>query len=130
MSGTVEIKVGTICWADLTVGDAERVRDFYQALVGWTHAPVDMGGYADYAMHAPGQESPVAGICHARGVNADLPPQWLIYIVVADLERSRETCLALGGEILQGPRDLGPMGRILVIRDPAGAVAALWEEAR
>ena len=27
---------GAIMWCDLTVADAERVRDFYQAVVGWT----------------------------------------------------------------------------------------------
>jgi predicted enzyme related to lactoylglutathione lyase len=26
---------GTIAWTDLTVPDAEKVRDFYAAVVGW-----------------------------------------------------------------------------------------------
>jgi uncharacterized protein len=125
MSGTVEIKLGTICWADLTVGDAEGVRDFYQALVGWKPSPVDMGGYADYSMLAPGAEQSAAGICHARGVNADLPPQWLVYIVVEDVERSAARCVELGGEVVAGPREMGG-GKYCVIRDPAGAVCALY----
>ena len=37
-------KVGTIRWIDLTVKDCARVRDFYQAVVGWDVDPVDMGG--------------------------------------------------------------------------------------
>ena len=37
-------------------------------------------------MIPPGAAQPVSGICHARGSNADLPPVWLIYITVADLE--------------------------------------------
>lgn len=129
MSEQARAEIGSIGWLDITVPEAESLCRFYSEVVGWKSEPVSMGEYDDYSMSGPSGK-PAAGICHARGVNKGIPPQWLVYIVVADLERSRETCLALGGEILHGPRDLGPMGRILVIRDPAGAVAALWEEAR
>ncbi len=66
--------------------------------------------------------------CHARGVNADLPPQWLVYIVVDDVDRSAATCQELGGAIVAGPRPPAG-GRTCVIRDPAGAVCALYEPA-
>ena len=57
---------------DLTVPDADAVRDFYKAVVGWGVQDVDMGGYSDYAMTHPATGQPVAGVCHARGVNAGL----------------------------------------------------------
>ena len=120
---------GTIAWTDLTVPDAERVRDFYQAVVGWTAHAVDMGGYADNAMIPPGGDDPVAGICHARGINAGLPPVWLVYITVEDLDASLRACEALGGRVLHPPRALGPSVRFCVIEDPAGAVAALIQSA-
>ena len=62
----------------------------------------------------------------ARGVNASMPPQWLIYITVEDLDASIERCKSLGGLLIDGPRELGG-GRCAVIRDPADAVAALYE---
>lgn len=34
--------IGSLGWTDLTVPDAERIRDFYQAVVGWRAEPVDM----------------------------------------------------------------------------------------
>lgn len=120
-----EPRPGTITWTDLTIVDADHVREFYQAVVGWTAHPVDMGGYADYSMVPPGADAPVAGICHARGVNADLPPVWLVYITVEDLDASMRACEARGGRVLQPARDLGPSLRFCVIEDPAGAVAAL-----
>ena len=46
--------IGTIGWLDLTIPDAEAGREFYEAVCGWTSAPIDMGGYNDYAMVAPG----------------------------------------------------------------------------
>ena len=117
--------IGAVCWTDLTVPDAEHVADFYRHVVGWTSTPFEMGGYRDHCMNVPGTGQTVAGICHARGVNADLPPQWLIYIVVADVDASAAACLRLGGKVLAGPRELAGQGRFCVIRDPAGAVAAL-----
>ncbi|HSR51570.1 MAG TPA: VOC family protein [Acidobacteriota bacterium] len=123
-----EVKTGSIGWIDLTVPDAEKIRDFYEKVAGWRHEGVDMGGYQDFSM-IPGQgESAVAGICHARGTNADLPASWLIYIVVDDLDASMATCREGGGEVISGPHSMGAQ-RYCVIRDPAGAVAALYQQA-
>ena len=128
MSAAKQPGIGTIGWTDLTVDDAPRVRDFYAAVVGWQPAEVDMGGYADYTMAAPGTGQPTAGVCHRRGTNADLPAQWIVYVVVADLDASLERCTALGGAVLSAPRGAGG-GRYAVIRDPAGAVCALYQSA-
>ena len=122
-------KPGTISWTDLTVEDAEQIRDFYSKVVGWEPTPVDMGGYADFNMNQPGTDNPVAGVCHSRGSNVGLPAQWLIYIVVEDLDSSAESCTELGGEVLVEPKRMGGHGRYCVIKDPAGAVAALFEPA-
>ena len=122
-------KIGHIAWTDLTVKSAANVSDFYAAVVGWKTTEVDMGGYADYCMNRPADGQTVAGVCHARGANADLPPQWLIYINVASLKTSLVRCRKLGGEVICPARKLMG-GRMAVIRDPGGAVAALYEPAR
>jgi predicted enzyme related to lactoylglutathione lyase len=119
--------VGAITWTDLTVREAERLRDFYSKVVGWTPEPLEMGGYADYVMKSPTDGASVAGVCHARGDNKDLPPQWLVYITVESLDASIKQCKTLGGRVLAGPRSYGDQGRYAVIEDPAGAVCALYE---
>ncbi len=119
--------LGGIGWVDLTVPNAERVRDFYKFVAGWSSSEVDMGEYSDYCMHSPEDGSVVAGVCHARGANASLPAQWLLYIDVADLQQSMQRCVDLGGKVLAGPRASGPHGAFCVIQDPAGAVAALFQ---
>ncbi len=118
---------GTINWRDLTVSNAEEIRDFYQAVVGWDAEPHPMGDYDDYCMNVPGTGDTVAGICHARGTNANVPPQWLLYITVDDVDASAAKAVELGGAVLDGPRDMG-YGRFAVIRDPAGAVCALFKD--
>jgi predicted enzyme related to lactoylglutathione lyase len=121
-------EVGRIGWIDLTVGNAEQVSAFYRSVVGWKSEPVDMGGYQDYCMF-PAEGGAVAGVCHARGTNEGIPPQWLIYVTVANLEQSLARCRALGGEVVRGARGLGGMGRFAIVRDPAGAVCALFQKA-
>ncbi len=119
-------EVGRISWIDLTVPEAEKVRDFYQAVVGYTSSPVDMGGYADFNMHQPETAEVLAGVCHSQGQNAKLPPVWMVYITVANLEESLERCLALGGKVLARTNpDSGY--KSAAIRDPAGAVCTLLE---
>jgi len=45
--------IGRIGWIDMSVDDAEQVRDFYKAVVRWNHEDVSMGEYADYSMTTP-----------------------------------------------------------------------------
>jgi predicted enzyme related to lactoylglutathione lyase len=122
-------EIGAIAWTDLTLPDAAGLRDFYGEVVGWHFAPVNMGDYDDYSMNTPENDRTVAGICHARGGNAKMPPQWLVYITVADVNASAIRCVELGGEVIVEPKDLGPHGQFCVIQDPAGAVAALFTPA-
>ena len=118
-------QIGRIGWIDMVVDDADGVRDFYKAVVGWGSEDVSMGDYADYSMTTAGGEA-VSGICHARGSNAELPSGWLIYITVADVEASAAACTANGGEVVLEPRSLAG-GRFCVIRDPSGATVALYQ---
>jgi len=45
--GENEQNAGAIAWIDLTVPDAESLRDFYAAVAGWTPSAVAMDGYDD-----------------------------------------------------------------------------------
>lgn len=120
-------KVGRVEWCDLTVPNADEVRDFYAQVVGWQPEAVDMGDYADYGMLPPASSEAVAGVCFARGSNAKLPPQWLIYVTVADVDASATQCVELGGRLIDGPRMMGDR-KFVCIEDPAGAVIALIEQ--
>ena len=119
-----DAKAGTVVWMDLTVPDAARIRDFYAAVVGWKPDPIDMGGYADFTMRSAGGRDPVAGVCHARGVNAKLPPHWIVYVAVPGLDAALTRVRELGGEVVDGPRGMGEK-RFALIQDPAGAYLGL-----
>lgn len=118
--------IGKIGWIDMTVEDANGLRDFYREVVGWNVEDTNMGDYSDYTMMSPGDGDAIAGVCHARGSNADLPGGWLIYITVADVAASAAACVANGGELVVEPRGLAG-GTFCVIKDPGGATSALYQ---
>ena len=119
-------EIGKVGWIDISVDDADGLQDFYAKVTGWNAEKVDMGDYSDFTMTMPGSGTPSTGICHARGINADLPRQWLIYIVVASADESVAACEATGGKTLVSPRAMGD-ARFAVIEDPSGAVAGLYQ---
>lgn len=122
-----ESNMGSVVWQDLTVDNAEQLRDFYAEVIGWESSPVSMGEYEDYSMQtADGQTR--AGICHHRGANESIPPQWLLYFKVEDLDKSLEASNLRGGKPLTEVKSYGSNSRYCVIQDPAGAVCALYEE--
>jgi predicted enzyme related to lactoylglutathione lyase len=101
MSNKEKPEIGSITWSDLTVPNAEEVKDFYSIVVGWKSVPAS--------------------------INSDFPPQWLIYITVKSADESAELCEQNGGKVLVGPKEMSGYGRYCIIEDPAGAVCALFE---
>lgn len=119
-------EVGKIGWIDMTVENASEIKEFYADVVGLIPEDVSMGDYSDYNMTMPANNEPVAGICHAMGSNADLPAGWLIYFVVEDVAASAAACAKNGGSVVVPVRDLAG-AQFCVIKDPNGAVAALYQ---
>lgn len=120
--------VGRIAWLDLTVSDASATCDFYRQVVGWSVQAVEMEDgderYADYNMLGD-DGNPVAGVCHARGVNLDLPAVWMIYLSVGDLAESLRRVQEEGGKVVKAVQ--GEDGRYAygAVQDPVGASLAL-----
>lgn len=120
--------VGKIAWLDLTVADADSTRDFYTQVVGWRAEafPMEHEGiaYNDYMLYdAIGEVA--SGICWARGGNATLPPVWLLYVPVGDIEESIQLVAELGGEVLKRQEGENGVVHYAIVRDPVGAYLAL-----
>lgn len=117
---------GKALWRDLTVADAASLKGFYEDVVGWKAEGADMGGYEDFNMlDADGEVA--AGVCHARGGNADLPPVWLPYFAVDSADEAIASAKAGGGRIVAGPKGYDAY-RYVIIEDPAGACFVACEE--
>jgi uncharacterized protein len=120
--------VGRIGWLDLTVPDAAATRDFYRQVVGWSVEEVAMEDagerYADYNMLGE-TGRPAAGICHARGMNAGLPPVWLIYLPVGDLAESLRRVEREGGRTVRTVQGDEGRSAYALVQDPVGVHLAL-----
>lgn len=122
-----ENNIGTMAWLDLSVDNADEVKSFYQGVIGWNVEKVSMGDYDDYAMLEPIKGEAVAGVCHARGTNKDLPTAWLPYFLVANIDESIAEVQQRGGQLLTEIKTMGS-DRYVVIKDPAGAACAIYQK--
>ena len=122
MAQDQEYAPGTIVWRDLTVPDADAHSRFYESVVGWERSVHE--GCDDFNMTPPGSTEPTAGVCYRAGTNAGLPPQWIVYVAVEDINRSMQETENGGGTIIDGPRYVGNH-LFCVIEDPVGAVLGL-----
>ena len=66
-----------------------------------------------------------AGVCHARGVNRDLPPVWMIHLPVSDLAESLRRVPEEGGTIIKAAQGNDGEYVSAVVQDPVGVHLAL-----
>jgi len=116
---------GTFGWNELMTPDAGTARRFFTELLGWTAQEVDMGPEGSYTVFRKGEKT-VAGMMRMEGPRWEgIPPHWLGYITVEDVDAAARRAEALGGKIHHPPTDVPNVGRFCVIADPTGAVVAL-----
>jgi len=66
---------------------------------------------------------PQAGLMKA--LDPKVPPMWLPYISVADVDAAAKRVARLGGKVHAEPSDIPGIGRFAVFADPSGATFAV-----
>jgi predicted enzyme related to lactoylglutathione lyase len=119
---------GTFCWTELMTRDLAAAKKFYADLLGWRTVDENLGG-APYTMfYVPGQKEAVGGMMQMSGPQFEgVPPHWMPYILVKDIDDRASRCKQLGGKIKVPPMDIPSIGRFCVIEDPTGAVISLFQ---
>jgi uncharacterized protein len=116
---------GVPSWIDIEQPDPGAAEDFYGGLFGWSFTRISAEGAAPYLVARLGGRD-VAGIATAETA----PATWNTYIAVDDAGAGAERVSASGGEVVSGPADVGDAGRMVICRDPEGAVFRLWQAGR
>lgn len=112
---------GGLTWEDLRSTDPEAAKAFYGSVFGFGVTPMAEAG-PDYGLfHTSDPEYPLGGLGGMMGAPDGTPSHWLVYFGVADAEAAVEAAEASGGEALAAPFDT-PYGKMVPLRDPAGAV--------
>lgn len=120
---------GKILWTDMTVDNADEIRDFYSAVIGWKSEEIEMnkGEYYDFSMYSEDPTSPTAGICNQKGPNKGLPTGWIVYFGVTDIKKSINRAMEFGGEILTEVREMPGYGLYCFLKDPNGHPFAIFQ---
>jgi uncharacterized protein len=117
---------GTFSWAELATSDSEAGKKFYGGLFGWTFDDAPAGPDMIYSMAKLSGQTP--GALYKMGKEmAGVPPHWLSYVTVADVDATAKKAVAAGGKLMKEPFDVMTFGRMAVITDPTGATFAIWQ---
>lgn len=119
---------GSWAWHELASPDPDASTEFYGKLLGWTKRTQDMGGTTGvYTLfQRPGAEDDHGGVVKMHGPEWEgVPPHWLIYIAVDDVDAICAQTTTLGGEVKVPAFDIPNVGRMAVLSDPHGAVFAV-----
>ena len=114
---------GKFVWFEHMSGDIPQARKFYEQLFGW-HTEVMPMGDMRYPMIQNGEQG-IGGFIERP--SATIPPHWVAYLSVTDVDKVHAAALAAGATQLMAPMDYGPVGRGSAIKDPTGAPFALWK---
>ncbi len=118
-------KAGTFCWNELITADTAAARKFYAELVGWEANEMNMGE-TTYTVFKSGDKD-VGGMMAISKEMGDVPPHWMAYIVVEDVDASAKKAEELGGKVVCPPTDIPDTGRFATIIDPTGAAVSLFK---
>ncbi|MCX5167261.1 VOC family protein [Streptomyces antibioticus] len=113
---------GSLGWVELLTRDPARAESFYSTVFGWT-----VRSSEDYVHWGVGGVDFGGMVRMDEKYPPEVPPHWLPYFVVAELDASVPTALDAGAAALTEPTKAPDGPRFAVLRDPQGAVFGLYE---
>jgi predicted enzyme related to lactoylglutathione lyase len=108
-------------WFELVTPDTKAAEAFYGAVIGWD-TEMSSGPAGPYTIFKAGA-FPVGGMLEM----ADMPPAWLGYVGVDDVDAFAGKVEAAGGQVHKAPQDIPNVGRFAVVADPQGAMFILFK---
>ncbi len=105
---------GTFTYNELNTRDPDAAKAFYGAVFGWGSKDIDMGESGTYTVwRHPDRcedEDSIGGMLDMRGrVPDEVPPHWLTYFTIEDLDETIEQAKGMGGNVTVRPH--GPSQR-------------------
>ncbi|MFK4149953.1 VOC family protein [Streptomyces sp. NPDC004065] len=116
---------GSLGWVELATRDIKRARDFYTTVFGWSVNASEW--YTQWGLR--GEDFGGMASMHDR-FPPDVPPHWLPYFAVEDVDATTDTALRGGAKTLQEPTSVPDGPRIAVLRDPQGAAFGIYRAAQ
>ncbi len=113
---------GSLGWVELMTRAPDAVIAFYTTVFDWSVRPsksytrwgiegIDFGGMVEMGDKFP----------------HEVPPHWLPYFAVENVDETARSCVDAGGDILMVPTSVPDGPRIAVPRDPQGAAFGIYK---
>jgi predicted enzyme related to lactoylglutathione lyase len=115
--------LGAPCWIDLFTTDADKSRQFYGELFGWTaeEPNPEFGGYFNFQKDGVR----IAG-CMTNDGSSGGPDVWSVYLAVADAQKTIDAAGKNGGQVIVPAMQVGNLGTMGVVADAGGAAIGMW----
>jgi len=121
-------KVGEFVWNELATTNVQGAKDFYSKVFGWEFTDKKMDDMT-YTIIKKGDKE-FGGIWAIPAAQQNqIPPHWLAYILVENVEQSLEKARQNGATVIK-PVQKTEVGLFAVIKDPIGAHIALWQSTK
>ncbi|MEK7572153.1 MAG: VOC family protein [Patescibacteria group bacterium] len=114
-------KAGAMSWNEFYTKNLAAAKKFYTDLFGWTYEEDKENNYTTILNN--GRMN--GGMMEITDEMMGMPPSWVVYFTVKDMETSVSKVKELGGQVHM-QRDIA-VGKIAMIADPAGASFMLIE---
>lgn len=118
-------KHGQFSWNELVTTDPAAATKFYSQLFGWKTQEMPMPNFTYTIVTASNAEFGQGGIMAVPPNAQGMPPAWISYVTVDDVDATAKQAEQLGGKIMCPPTDIPNVGRFAVIIDPQGAAIAI-----
>jgi uncharacterized protein len=117
------LKPGAVSWTELNTSDPEAAKKFYGTLFGWTFQQFPMAKM-QYDVISVGDRQ-IGGIMKIPKEASNMPPAWMSYVTVENVDEMAKNAKELGAKIMMPPQDIPEVGRFCIFQDPQGAVIAV-----
>jgi len=123
--------LGSFCWIELATNNQAAAKSFYGSLFGWQPADMPIGPGDFYTIfRLEGRDAAAAYTLRAEQQAQQIPPHWVPYILVDNVDATVARARELEGTLCYGPVDVFDAGRMAYLQDPTGAIFVIWQAGR
>ncbi|MFI9205540.1 VOC family protein [Streptomyces sp. NPDC053048] len=118
---------GSLCWAELHVGDPAAAKAFYRGIFGWRSADLKVPGMTYTVLAtADGEDQNEASFGGVVPLLEETEtPRWIPYFSVTDVDAVVRGTQGGGGSVRVPASDVPDVGRMAWLADPFGATFAV-----
>jgi predicted enzyme related to lactoylglutathione lyase len=117
--------VGEIAWVELLTVAREAAGAFFTTLVGWELGAAHTR-FGEGEAHALFHGGRVFGLVRDLPAGSPIPPHWMYYFRVPNLDEALAKTRRLGGFYYEDPGVVDG-GRRAIVLDPTGSPIGLWQ---